>query len=139
MRALLPLTLALIAALQEIGEGLIHDDDDVHKVGLYVQQTTDLHKLPEEKVDATTRQPQECLHATNLTEPWRMDHNGSNIRPFGPHTSSGYACDLYSHLRWFRFTGKAGNVKIISISCGPSSSVYVWHNMSLILYNITYF
>ncbi|XP_067952069.1 uncharacterized protein [Watersipora subatra] len=53
---------------------------------------------------------QACQTATNLTRSWRMDHNGSDIRPgFGPHANDGYACDFHENLKWFRFTGEAGN------------------------------
>ena len=52
--------------------------------------------------------PEECLIATNLTQSWRLDHKGSNIRPGGPHSDSGYACDLHKDLHWFRFSGDGG-------------------------------
>ncbi|XP_067934814.1 oncoprotein-induced transcript 3 protein-like [Watersipora subatra] len=59
--------------------------------------------------DSTTiPTPHECLTATNLTESWRMDHNGSDIRPGGPHSSGGYTCDMHKDLQWFRFSGAAG-------------------------------
>ena len=51
-----------------------------------------------------------CLSATNLTESWRMDHDGKDLRGGGPnaHSSSGRACDFRKSLQWFRFTGAAG-------------------------------
>ena len=52
--------------------------------------------------------PEECLSATNLTESWRMDHNSSHIRPGGPNSDHGFACDFRPSLQWFRFTGEAG-------------------------------
>ena len=69
-------------------------------------------------IDATTKTssevstvqpvPEPCLSATNLTEAWRKDHDGKNIKPGGAHSQSKYACDLYKELEWFRFTGYAG-------------------------------
>ena len=54
-------------------------------------------------------QPAECLTAKNLTQSWRSDHKGRNIRPGGPHSSRfGYNCDLHKDLQWFRFSGQAG-------------------------------
>lgn len=54
----------------------------------------------------------ECLTATNLTEYWRLDHNGSTILPSqNPNGGSGYACDLDKPLDWFRFTGAAGKTR----------------------------
>ena len=52
----------------------------------------------------------ECLSAKNLTGSWRLDHNGSHIRPGGDHSYDGHTCDLHRDLEWFRFTGKAGNI-----------------------------
>ena len=52
--------------------------------------------------------PQECLTATNFTQHWRTDHEGRDLRGGGPHSVSGYACDLHKGLGWFRFTGLAG-------------------------------
>ena len=56
----------------------------------------------------TNELPEECSSATNLTESWRMDHNSSHIRPGGPNSDHGFACDFRPSLQWFRFTGKAG-------------------------------
>ena len=50
----------------------------------------------------------ECLTATNLTQSWRLDHEGSDIRPGGPHSYDGYACDFHKNLQWFRFSGEGG-------------------------------
>ena len=62
--------------------------------------------------------PEECLTATNLTEAWRMDHNGSGIQPrgFTISTYQGYACDLNPALNWFRFTGEAGKNYILLLA-----------------------
>ena len=57
--------------------------------------------------------PTECLTATNLTESWRLDHKGSDIRPGGPHSLSGWACDLHKDLKWFRFSGDGGTLVIL--------------------------
>ena len=52
--------------------------------------------------------PKECLTATNLTQSWRLDHKGSDIRPGGPHSYNNWACDLHKDLQWFRFSGDGG-------------------------------
>lgn len=59
--------------------------------------------------------PLECQTATNLTQSWRMEHNGGGIRGGGPNayfntsgSNQGYACDLRRSLGWFRFAGPAG-------------------------------
>ena len=68
--------------------------------------------------------PEECSTATNLTEAWRMDHNGSNIKPIRSTKPNGYACDLNPTLNWFRFTSRAGkdftfsiNTQITQVTC----------------------
>ena len=61
---------------------------------------------------------QACLTARNLTEAWRMDHNGSDIRPGLPPYSYPhirYACDLHKDFGWFRFTGQAGILTKMSL------------------------
>lgn len=66
---------------------------------------------------STQRLPGECMTARNLTESWRLDQKGSGIRPGGPHSNGGWACDLYRYdTRWFRFAGAAGNNNIITIN-----------------------
>ena len=60
--------------------------------------------------------PPLCLSATNLTESWRLDHDGKDIRPGGPHSGGGYACDFRKNLKWFRFAGAAGKKFSIMIS-----------------------
>lgn len=52
--------------------------------------------------------PYECRHATNLTDYWRKDNVGKNIKPGGTHSSGGYACDKHMDIHWFRFTQEAG-------------------------------
>ena len=59
--------------------------------------------------------PKECITATNLSEAWRTDYNGSDIKGGGLNTSRGYACDLRKNLGWFRFTGAAGK-KILGLA-----------------------
>ena len=56
----------------------------------------------------TTAVPQECLSARNLSESWRLDHSGSDIKGGGPNAQSGWACDLRKDFGWFRFVGAAG-------------------------------
>lgn len=78
-----------------------------------LQQLLQCRKQKQEMTTTTTAtttersQRPECYSATNLTEAWRTD-NGSGIRPGGPHSANGYACDLHDDLQWFRFTGAAG-------------------------------
>ena len=56
----------------------------------------------------TTAVPQECLSARNLSESWRLDHSGSDIKGGGPKAYNGWACDLRKDFGWFRFVGAAG-------------------------------
>ena len=80
---------------------------------LYDKLMQDLIKC-RESMTTTTPQPipRECQTATNLTQSWRLDHNGSEIKPGGPHSYTGYACDFHRDLQWFRFTGDAGNLSL---------------------------
>ena len=61
-------------------------------------------------IPTTTTIPDSCQSATNLTGSWRLNHNGTNLKPGGPHSKSGYACDFHKDLQWFRFTGSAGKI-----------------------------
>ena len=63
---------------------------------------------PSTKTTTVAPQPAECLTATNLTQSWRLDHNGSHVKPNGSHSSNGYACDFHIDLQWFRFSGDGG-------------------------------
>ena len=73
-------------------------------------------KYPDTTAGSTTDQPtttsqfqtDQCTSATNLTESWRMDHAGKNLKGGGPRSYVGWACDLRKDLQWFRFTGAAG-------------------------------
>jgi len=73
-------------------------------------------------------QPAECLTATNFTESWRMEHNGSNYEAGGANSLNGYACDLHQDTVWFRFTGAAGNRMLNSCpepkSCGTYAPLW---------------
>ena len=61
------------------------------------------------KPSATLTPTTQCLSATNLTESWRMDHDGQDLKGSGPNAYNGvYACDFRKELQWFRFTGAAG-------------------------------
>ena len=62
-------------------------------------------------------QPEECQTAINLTEYWRRDNNGGDIKPGGM-----YNCDpqVMTPRQWFRFTGDAGNMMLDS--CPPPNS-----------------
>ena len=69
--------------------------------------TTNLPTTTE--LETTTQpMPATCLSATNLTDSWRMDHDGKNLKGRGPNAVSGWACDFRKSLQWFRFTGAAG-------------------------------
>ena len=57
--------------------------------------------------------PAPCLSATNLTDSWRMDHEGKDLKGGGPNAYIGRACDLRKELQWFRFTGPAGKNSIL--------------------------
>ncbi|XP_067931356.1 oncoprotein-induced transcript 3 protein-like isoform X2 [Watersipora subatra] len=54
----------------------------------------------------------------NLTEDWRLDNKGSDIKPI----NGDYNCDapLFDNVQWFRITGAAGNR--IRNSCSPPYS-----------------
>ena len=73
-------------------------------------------------VPTTTLSPQQkiCKSALNLTESWRRDTNGADLKPGGNHSKNGYACDISLGRRWFRFTGAAGN-KILNTCPRPNS------------------
>ena len=74
------------------------------------QNTHSVNSVPlSTAITAVQTVPKECLTATNLTQSWRLDHNGSHIRPDDPHSLLGYACDFYKELKWFRFSGNGGN------------------------------
>ena len=66
-------------------------------------------KMKKQSQTTTQPTPVQCLSATNLTDSWRMDHNGQDLKGGGPNAhSSGWACDFRKSLQWFRFTGAAG-------------------------------
>ena len=61
--------------------------------------------------------------AVNYTQSWRNDHEGSDIKPSGSLSDTGYACDFgASSSQWFRFSGAAGTHMLDSCpkwkSCG---------------------
>ena len=77
--------------------------------------------------------PVECLNAINLTESWRLDHSGSDIRPInGIHN-----CDtrdmINSGRPWFRFLASAGSKLLNSCpawdSCGTVCGI--WSNSTM--------
>ena len=61
--------------------------------------------------NSTDRILYECIVARNVTEGWRTDVIGSNVKPTGAYTIDNYNCDFHGHLAWFRFVEAAGNVK----------------------------
>lgn len=53
--------------------------------------------------------PAECKTATNLTEGWRLEHNGKKLRPDTLHSDwQNFGCDFHKDLKWFRFSSFAG-------------------------------
>ena len=71
--------------------------------------TTVSNKKPTTKsIETVQPPPAECLSATNLTDSWRMDHDGKDLKGGGPNAQYGRACDFRKSLQWFRFTGAAG-------------------------------
>ena len=61
------------------------------------------------ELETTTQpMPAPCLSATNLTDSWRIDHDGTDLRGGGPNAQYGRACDFRKSIQWFRFTGAAG-------------------------------
>jgi len=100
-----------------------HNDNVKHDLSPTIPTTTT--PLPTTTPPPT---PLECLTATNFTEPWRRDHNGSNVKPGGPHSRKGYACDVHNDTAWFRFTSEAGNKMLDSCpawrSCGGEYSYW---------------
>ena len=81
----------------------------------------------------STPLPVECVNAINLTESWRLDHDGSHIRPI----NGGYNCDardmINSGRPWFRFSGSGGTKLLDScppaFSCGTAFSL--WSNSTM--------
>ena len=76
--------------------------------------------------------PVECMNAINLTESWRLDHSGSDIRPI----NGGWNCDtrlINSGRPWFRFSGNAGSKLLTSCpprhSCGTGAAL--WSNSTM--------
>ena len=68
------------------------------------------------------------MAAVNLTESWRLEHNGKNIKPI----NGNWNCDTRGMVRarrpWFRFSDKAGtkmlNTCPKSLSCGTAGSMW---------------
>ena len=53
--------------------------------------------------------PSECLTAQNLSEPWRVDHNSSDIKPINGYYNGDVVRMIKEGRPWFRFTAAAGN------------------------------
>ena len=95
---------------------------------------TDMTTPTTTTIPITTRPslPVECLNAINLTESWRLDHSGSDIRPI----NGGWNCDtslINSGRPWFRFSGNAGS-KLLNncpayFSCGTVCGI--WSNSTM--------
>ena len=83
----------------------------------------------------TTSIPSECFSAINLTESWRRDYKGSDLRP----VNGSMNCDTKQMIEqgrpWFRFSGAAGNRLLDScrsmprLSCG--TVVGMWSNAAM--------
>ena len=98
-----------LAARKELFQKLLEELLDCQKADADKKLTTTTsatattHKAP-------TAVPKECQTAVNYTQPWRQDHNGSNIKGGGRNSYKGYACDFHvTDSHWFRFSGEAGN------------------------------
>ena len=92
--------------------------------------TTNQIYLTTNSTSAIPQIPKECQQAVNYTESWRTDYDGSNIKPRGPHSWGGYACDLHiSDQHWFRFAGAAGNRMldfcVKEYSCGARAPLWI--------------
>ena len=76
-----------------------------------------------------------CYNALNLTGSWRLDHNGSNLKPGGPDSHKSYACDFREDMRgkWFRIADDGGNQILnkcpLPNSCGSDSPYYTDEKM----------
>lgn len=100
------------------------------------QKTTNRTTEPQAtaKTTPTTASSPTTLHSycdfytLNLTEGWRQDHKGSNIKPL----NGTYNCDIsvmiLNERQWFRFSGAAGNQLMNScvpgLSCGTHISLW---------------
>ena len=93
------------------------------------QATPKRQTTPKPKV----RRPLECRNAVQFKESWRKDHDGSNLKPGGPCSLNGYACDLSFNATWFQFKGAAGNMMLDRCpkenSCG--ASVAMWTDWTM--------
>ena len=72
--------------------------------------------IPKTPTTTMKAQPRMCRTAVNLTESWRLEHKGKNIRPINNLT---YACDL-NIKQWFRFSEGAGSRMLNK--CPPARS-----------------
>lgn len=86
-----------------------------------IKRTNMSHPTPS-KAAKSLHMPTECLTATNITNSERTDRLGHDLRPGGPYSQQGYACDFHRDLQWFRFTAHAGTRMLNSCpkvkSCG---------------------
>ena len=66
----------------------------------------------------------ECPTAKNLSEPWRLDHNGSDIKPINGYYNGDVVRMMKEGRPWFRFTAAAGNKMldrcVPKYSCGTA-------------------
>ena len=95
---------------------------------------TTRHTTPTTTTHTTTTLPRECKTAINYTQSWRKDHKGSNIKPGGHNSRSGYACDLHkTDSQWFRFSGAAGDKMLNTcpkwLSCGAYYPIWTDEKM----------
>ena len=81
--------------------------------------------------------PVECVNAINLTESWRLDHSGNDIKPI----NGDYNCDtrdmINSGLPWFRFSRNGGTKLLnscpaLTYSCGTGCGI--WSNFTMPTY-----
>lgn len=95
------------------------------------------------RMTSTTAAPSllPCRTAINLTEPWRMDYSGSNLRPVKGRYNGDTKRMTKEGRPWFRFSGEAGNALlnrcIKSRSCGTSVNFFSNSTMPTLLGVIT--
>ncbi|XP_067930443.1 oncoprotein-induced transcript 3 protein-like [Watersipora subatra] len=108
----------MVRMLIECRQSIAHPTA-VHGTTLEPSTTTQLSTTTIEVVP----QPLECQSARNLTEAWRMDHEGREMYP-----NSIVNCDNSLNQTWFRFIGEAGTRMLNKCpplqSCG--SHVAIW-------------
>ena len=103
-----------------------------------IQTTTPRTSIATTQTTTPIPPPTECQSAINLTEYWRKDYYGNNIRPINGNANCDARDMVASGKPWFRFTEAAGirlfNQCIPSLnnnagSCG--THIAMWSNDSM--------